>query len=50
MRGAIRKVSLGRISEAKTRNELIDPALGATGWNLHNHQQVGLEILVDGYD
>ena len=39
-----------RISEAKTRKELIDPALEAAGWSLHNHQQVGLEIPVDGYD
>ena len=39
-----------RISEAKTRKELIDPALEAAGWHLHNHQQIGLEIPVDGYD
>jgi type I restriction enzyme, R subunit len=41
---------LRRISEAKTRKELIDPALESAGWYLHNHQQVGLEIPVDGYD
>lgn len=38
------------ISEAKTRKEMIDPALAKAGWNLRNHQQVGIEIPVDGYD
>jgi type I restriction enzyme R subunit len=39
-----------KISEAKTRKELIDPALEKAGWNLKNKAQVGIEIPVDGYD
>ena len=38
------------INEAKTRKELIDPALEIAGWHLKNKSQVGLEIPVDGYD
>jgi type I restriction enzyme, R subunit len=39
-----------RMNEARTRKELIDPLLEAAGWNLHNHQMVGQEIPVDGYN
>lgn len=39
-----------RISEAKTREELIDPALELAGWHIRDHSRVGLEIPVDGYD
>ncbi|MGB8644422.1 MAG: DEAD/DEAH box helicase family protein [Anaerolineae bacterium] len=34
-------------SEARTRKQLIDPALTRAGWNLHNPAQVGAEIPVD---
>ena len=37
-------------SEAKTRKELIDPALKKAGWDVNNPDQVGLEIPVDGFD
>jgi len=37
-------------TEATTRKELIDPALAAAGWDVHNPEQVGLEIPVDGFD
>lgn len=37
-------------TEAKTRKELIDPALQKAGWDVHNSEQVGLEIPVDGFD
>jgi len=37
-------------SEAKTRKELIDPALVQAGWNLHDPQQVRFEIPVDDVD
>ncbi len=36
--------------EAKTRKELIDPALEKAGWDLGNPDQVGIEIPVDGFD
>ena len=39
-----------KISEAKTRNELIDPALETAGWHLKDKSRVGIEIPVDGYD
>ena len=39
-----------RINEAKTRKELIDPALEIAGWHLKDKSRVGLEIPVDGYD
>lgn len=42
--------ALRRISEAKTREELIDPALEQAGWHIRDHSRVGLEIPVDGYD
>jgi type I restriction enzyme R subunit len=37
-------------TEAKTRKDLIDPALAQAGWDVHNPDQVGLEIPVDGFD
>ena len=37
-------------NEARTRKELIDPALLKAGWDVNNHDQVGLEIPVDGFD
>lgn len=39
-----------RISEQKTRYNLIDPQLKKTGWNLSDRTQVGFEIPVAGYD
>jgi len=41
---------LSHPNEAKTRKELIDPALTKAGWNLNNPNQVGLEIPIDGTD
>jgi type I restriction enzyme R subunit len=38
------------INEAKTRKELIDPALEKAGWYLRDKSKVGIEIPVDGYD
>ena len=37
-------------NEARTRKELIDPALVKAGWDVNNPVQVGLEIPVDGTD
>jgi type I restriction enzyme R subunit len=37
-------------TEAKTRQDLIDPALKKAGWDVDNPDQVGLEIPVDGFD
>jgi type I site-specific restriction endonuclease len=37
-------------NEARTRKEMIDPALVKAGWNLKDPAQVGIEIPVDGYD
>ena len=37
-------------NEARTRKELIDPALQKAGWDVNNSDQVGLEIPVDGTD
>ncbi len=37
-------------NEAKTRKDLIDPALQRAGWNVNDPDQVGLEIPVDGTD
>jgi type I restriction enzyme R subunit len=39
-----------RITEAKTRKELIDPQLVKAGWDVHDGAQVGIEIPVDGFD
>jgi type I restriction enzyme, R subunit len=38
------------MSEARTRRELIDPALQRAGWDVSNPAQVGLEIPVDASD
>jgi len=37
-------------TEAKTRKQLIDPALKKAGWDVNNPDQVGIEIPVDGFD
>ncbi len=37
-------------SKARTRKELIDPALERAGWDVNNPNQVGLEIPVDEFD
>ena len=37
-------------SEARTRKELIDPALRKAGWDVDDPDQVGIEIPVDGFD
>jgi type I restriction enzyme R subunit len=37
-------------TEAKTRKELIDPALVRAGWDVSDPARVGLEIPVDGFD
>jgi len=37
-------------NEARTRKELIDPALRQAGWDMTNPAEVGIEIPVDGYD
>jgi type I restriction enzyme, R subunit len=37
-------------SEAKTRTELIDPAIQKAGWNINDKSQVDIEIPVDGYN
>lgn len=39
---------MSKQSEADTRTTLIDPKLGAAGWDVGNTTQVGLEIPVDG--
>jgi len=36
-------------TEAKTRRELIDPALEKAGWRVNDSSQVGIEIPVDGF-
>jgi type I site-specific restriction endonuclease len=33
-------------TEARTRKELIDPALQKAGWDVHNRDRVGLEISI----
>lgn len=38
------------VNEARTRQDLIDPALIQAGWNVTDGAQVGIEIPVDGYD
>jgi type I restriction enzyme R subunit len=37
-------------TEAKTRKELIDPALEKAGWDVGNPDQVDIELPVDGFD
>ena len=39
-----------KLSEERTRKEMIDPQLEQAGWYLHNHVKVKTEIPVDGYD
>jgi len=41
---------LRRISEERTRKEMIDPQLETAGWFLRDHSKVKTEIPVDGYD
>jgi type I site-specific restriction endonuclease len=41
---------LQRISEERTRKEMIDPQLEKAGWILRDHAKVRIEIPVDGYD
>jgi type I restriction enzyme R subunit len=45
-----RSIAVPEPSEAKTRKELIDPALKKAGWDVNNSEQVGTEIPVDGTD
>ncbi|HCB49030.1 MAG TPA: hypothetical protein DEP47_05795 [Chloroflexi bacterium] len=42
--------NMTNINEARTRNELIDPALKRAGWDVDNPDQVGIEIPADGFD
>ena len=44
------RLFLNKISEAKTRKELIDPQLELAGWHLRDKSRVGVEIPVAGYD
>ena len=37
-------------NEAKTRKDLIDPALEKAGWDVDNRDLIGIEIPVDGFD
>ncbi len=39
-----------KLSEERTRREMIDPQLERAGWYLHDHSKVKIEIPVDGYD
>lgn len=39
-----------KISEERTRNEMINPQLEQAGWYLRDHSKVKTEIPVDGYD
>lgn len=39
-----------KISEERTRKEMIDPQLEKAGWYLRDHSKVKIEIPVDGYD
>jgi len=39
-----------KLSEERTRKELIDPQLEKAGWYLADHAKVKIEIPVDGYD
>jgi len=39
-----------RITEERTRKEMIDPQLERAGWYLRDHSKVKIEIPVDGYD
>ena len=39
-----------KMSEERTRQEMIDPQLERAGWTLRDHSRVKIEIPVDGYD
>ncbi len=39
-----------KLSEERTRKEMIDPQLEKAGWYLRDHSRVKIEIPVDGYD
>ncbi|MBE0682988.1 MAG: hypothetical protein IH589_13835 [Anaerolineales bacterium] len=39
-----------KISEERTRKEMIDPQLEKADWYLRDHSKVKIEIPVDGYD
>lgn len=39
-----------KLSEERTRKEMIDPQLENAGWYLRDHSKVKTEIPVDGYD
>jgi type I site-specific restriction endonuclease len=39
-----------KLSEERTRKEIIDPQLEKAGWYLRDHSRVKIEIPVDGYD
>ena len=39
-----------KISEERTRKEMINPQLEQAGWYLRDHSKVKIEIPVDGYD
>jgi len=39
-----------KISEERTRKEMMDPQLEQAGWYLRDHSKVKIEIPVDGYD
>jgi type I restriction enzyme R subunit len=41
---------LRKLSEERTRKEMIDPQLEQAGWYLRDHSKVKTEIPVDGYD
>ena len=41
---------MASLNEARTRKNLIDPALNKAGWDVGNPDQVGIEIPVDGFD
>src|SRR5574342_353386 len=41
---------LHRLSEERTRKQMIDPQLEKAGWYLRDHSRVKTEIPVDGYD
>jgi type I site-specific restriction endonuclease len=42
--------ALSTPSEARTRKELIDPALARAGWDVNDPARVRVEIPVDGFD
>ena len=39
-----------KLSEERTRKEMIDPQLERAGWYLRDHSKINIEIPVDGYD